>query len=204
MPVKEPVDGAYELIDMPGAEDLQILATTKSTSSHWHNRSGSKAPWWMVSIKTSKELLSSSVEGNSAYKNFAELYGFHVLAWREVSTDVSNQLFTSAMIRHEDCVILIPNGGYVAELENAMNSGTHITKIVIQGIGWFNNALKPFTTISFDNSFILAVVQDLDRAFIKFRVHCKSHTFFVYDQKGTSSGQSICSIKLDENTSDLA
>ncbi|MDR2464541.1 MAG: hypothetical protein LBD36_02975 [Holosporales bacterium] len=201
MPVNN--DNIYELVNVPGRNGLQISTVSKSTSPYRYNQSGSKSPWWMVSIKASKELLSSTVEGNSIYKNFAELYGFHIAAWREVSSDVSNQLFTSAMIQHEDVIILIPSGGYIADLENAMCSGTPVVKIIIQGTGWINNALKPFVTISFENSFILSVTQDGDRTFVTFRASEKSHTFFVHDQKGASKGQSVCTANLLENTSEL-
>ncbi|MDR0631471.1 MAG: hypothetical protein LBF66_02800 [Holosporales bacterium] len=193
----------YELISVPGTEDLRILTVAKSIGMPTEKATGSKTPWWMISIKGTKELLSSTVEGNSIYKNYAELYGFQIDVSREVASDVSNQLFTSAMIKHEDCIVLIPNGGYVAELENLMNSGKPVTKISIQGIGWYDNALKPFTSIVFDDSYIISVTHDLDRAFIRFRVQDKTHTFFVHDQKGKSSGQAMCALKLADNTSTL-
>jgi hypothetical protein len=193
----------YEVVKVPGSEDQCILAISKKIGMPTDKSVGSKTPWWMISMKGDKEILSSRVEGNSIFKDYAELYGFQIDASREVSTDVSNHLFTSAMIQHEDCIVLIPNGGYVAELENIMNSGKPVTKISIQGIGWYNNVLKPFTSIVFDNVFILAVTQDLDRVFIRFRVQDKTYTFFAHDQTGNSSGQSLCFIQLSNNTSTL-
>jgi hypothetical protein len=193
----------YEVVNVPGSEDLRILAVSKSIGMPTEKAIGSKTPWWMISIKGEKELLSSTVEGNSIYKNYAELYGFQIDVSREVSSDISNQLFTSAMIKHEDCIVLIPNGGYIAELENLMNSGKPITKVSIQGTGWYNNALKPFTTIVFDNCYIISITHDLDRAFVRFRVQDKTHTFFVHDQKGQSSGQSICTVMLGDNTNSV-
>jgi hypothetical protein len=194
----------YELVEMPGSEDLRIIAISKSVGRHPDNHAGSRTPWWMISINDGKEILCSTVDSSSPYKTYAELYGFHIDVSREVSSDIGNQLFTSAMIKHDDCIALIPNGGYIAELENIMNSGKPVKKITIQGIGWFSNALKPFTTIIFLDSYILAITHNLDRAFIRFRVKDKTHTFYVYDQKGTSSGQSICTVKLGDNTSELS
>lgn len=195
----------YELIDVPGEEDVRILAISRSTSHSHYNESGSKSPWWMISMKHGSELLSSTITGSrdstTVYNKFAELYGFHIESSRETVADLANQLFTSAMIKHEDCIVILPNGGYATDIENAMYTGKPMSEIKIICLGWFDGALNITQMIFFENSYIIALTHDLDRIVVKFRVQKKTYTYFDRNQDSTVvSGQAVCTLDLSENT----
>lgn len=207
-------DAIYELIEVPGADNIQILAVSRSTSQFHYTDVGSKSPWWMISMKraekknskTKKDILFSSLEGKEndkiKYENFAELYGFFIDAYRATNTDITNQLFTSAMIRHDDCIVLIPNGIYVADIENAQLTGKPFD-IVIICIGWIQGELHMYQKIEFKNAYVLSVNQALDRAFIRFRVQTKTWTFIPYTQEGEKKGQAICEVDFSKNSNKI-
>ena len=189
----------YEVVEIPGQDGDRILITTSSTSQYFNNPSGSKSPWWMISMQVDgKEILSSSVS-TKPFDTFAELYGFQIEASRTTSPDIGNKLITSAMIRHEDCIVVIPYGGYVANIENKMYAGTRIGIINISCLGWIKGKLEVYQRITFTNPFITSVTHDLDRAFVRFRVMKKNHSYIVFNQIGEKGGQSICVLDLAAN-----
>jgi hypothetical protein len=196
MQEKEP----YDLINVPGVDDFRLLVSNYNLENYRTEHAGSKTPWWMVSMKAGKELLCSTVKGNDKAKDYAELYGFQIEIRRESSRDLGNQLFTSAMIKHEDCIISIPNAGYAAELENYMYMGKPIKTITMMCLGWFAGKLEPYQKLVFSDSYLVGVTHDLDKLFVKFRIQNKTHIFTVYDRyTAVKGGQSTCSINFSTN-----
>src|SRR3569833_1151189 len=84
-----------------------------------------KSPEWMVKLD---DIVFSSV---SDFEDYCELFGWYAEAGRITSGDISNQLFTSATLCHSDIVIIIPSGGYAAQLQTQMNMGRMISKMTI-------------------------------------------------------------------------
>lgn len=194
----------YELVHVPGYSDLQILAVSRSVSPYHFYESGSKSPWWMISMKAKAELLSSSVDGKDGDITFAkcaELYGFQVDVSRRTEQTVSSQLFTSARIQHDDCIVLIPNGGYIADIETNMTNNTVLPLIHIVCVGWFEGKLQVYQKIKFEHSRVTQVIPDLDRVFVRFRVLKKTYTFIPFDQETSKKGgQAVCTIDISKNT----
>lgn len=205
----------YEMLDIPGHEGFQVLVVSRSTSHSSYNEEGSKSPWWGISMKCEgKEILTSTVVGEEGkgkgsrdakleYKNFAELYGFHISAFRYTLSDQANQLYTSSMIMHEDVVVVLPNAGYAATIENAMNVGNLMDEIYLICYGWFKGKLDISQSIKFENAYIITLTHDLDRIIVRFRAHRKNYTYYAWKQDGTADGQSVCELDLEKNTSKM-
>ncbi|MDR0633125.1 MAG: hypothetical protein LBF84_03225 [Holosporales bacterium] len=192
-------NGPYEIANVPGMGDLKVIVVSESTSQFFNNPNGSKSPWWMVSMKAdNKEVLSSTVTA-APYKDYTELFGFYIESYVVFSSTIANKLFVSSII-HEDCIIVIPNAGYVADLEQKMHSGVLFGMITIVCLGWIKGTLQVYHRITFTNSFLVSIIPDLDRAFVRFRVVKKNHTFIPFSQAGVKAGQSMCLIDLTTDT----
>ncbi len=134
----------YSLIQIPGRSDLRIPVVDDTSSSDGGGAlSGVQSPEWMVQIDS---LLTSAVEG---YTNYAQLFGWYGESSRYTSGDLSSSLFTSAMLRHSDLIIVIPNGGYAATIETLMNSGTPIQQLSIVRLGNINSQTVTLQTLKY-------------------------------------------------------
>lgn len=185
----------YELVTVPGEEDIQLLAVSRSTSHSHRNESGSKSPWWMVRIDIEgKEVTISNMDGKDdagvAFKTYAELFAFHIECSRDTDNEITNQLFTSGSLRHEDLIIYIYGADYITDIENAMHNGKTVTEITIVEIGLIKEQWAVFQKIVFNTSRVIKITHDLDRTFVFFRINKKTVTYTSYDQTGKKEGNS--------------
>lgn len=192
----------YELVDVPGAEDVKILALSRSTTHTHHDESGAKSPWWMICIEiagkaVTESLISGSADGLSL-KTFAELHGFHIEGGINDNCEITNQLFGSGTRRHDDVVVIMQNANYLADIENAMHNGKFLTKVTIVETGILKSSWAVFQKIVFEDNLVLSIVHDLDRVFVRFRIKKKTVTYTSYDLKGTKEGNA--SFELDFST----
>jgi hypothetical protein len=191
----------YDTIRVPGHEDISLLVVSSSTNNHDHTPAGSRTPWWMIKIQSDgKELMSSTIE---KYEKYGPLFGFLVESRRAVSSDSGNQLFTAARILHDDCFIVILNGGYVAALENKMHSGSLVGMIEMSSLAWINGELKICHRITFTNSPIKDIIYFGDYVIMRVRVTRKNHAFMPFDQKGVAKGNAICTLNMESNIAEL-
>ncbi|GHS96493.1 hypothetical protein AGMMS50296_2690 [Alphaproteobacteria bacterium] len=194
----------YEWVTIPGLGHTKLLTLSRSTNHDSYDAAGSKTPWWMVGMKKSgKDVFSSTIDGKAGdadLSKMAELFGFYEGMRRECSSESTGPLWTSEMTRHDDCILYIPNGGYAADLENAMYKGEPIETTTIVCLGWFAGKLQQYINLTFTDSYLVDKIDDLDRVFLRLRILEKSHTFTPYDQrKATSSGKSVCAMKFTED-----
>lgn len=182
----------YQVIDVPGLKGLKI--TTTDTSSP--DDRGVKSPEWMVKID---DLLKSSV---AEYNDHCELFGWYAESSRLTTGDISNQLFTSATLRHTDVTLLIPNGGHGAQLESKMNIGMPLEKITIVRLGNVQNLKVKLQVIEFGHCRIQNFQQQLDRLFIHVSPTTKQNTVFVYDNSGANQGQMVSKADYAQNTAE--
>jgi hypothetical protein len=192
-------NGPYEVADIPGMGGLKIIVVSGSTIPFFDNPSGSKSPWWMIEMRVDDKHVLSSTVTQKKYSNFAELFGFHVESRVVLSSTIANRLFISSII-HEDCIVVIPNGGYVADLEHKMYSGAVFNRISLVCLGWIKGKLEQYHRVTFLDSILVEITPDLDRVFVRFRVVKKKQTFIPFTQVGAKKGESICYINLRHNT----
>ena len=113
----------FQIVSLPGRKDFKI-ATTDTAGNN-----DIKSPEWMVRID---DLLQSSVLG---FENYVELFGWYGESSRFTNPDISGPLQTSATMRHSDLILIIPYGGYCAQLESNMNLGSGIATLTIVRLG---------------------------------------------------------------------
>lgn len=153
-----------------------------------------KSPEWMVSLD---DIVFSSV---TDFEDHCELYGWYAEAGRFTSGDVSNQLFTSATLCHSDIVIIIPGGGYAAQLQTQMNMGRMISKMTIVHLGNVEQTKVKLQEIVHDQCRIQNYQQQLDRLVLQIQVTAKTDTHFVYDRTGQIKGQMVTSVNYSQNS----
>jgi hypothetical protein len=186
----------FEIKKMPGRDNTQFLV--------FDSPPGAGTPMWMISID---DILSSNIAGEalfmflSEYSEYAQLFGFCIGVTRNVAEYAEDQLLSLSAVRHDDCVVYIPLGGYVATLEDLMYTGTVVNYVTIEGLGWYDGKFKPFTLIELEGSYIVEMTYDLDRVFIRFRVSTLTTTYFAYDHQGKAGGQAVCTVDLTSNSS---
>jgi len=88
----------YRIIDLPGKSKYRIATTDIDTPDD--ENPGVKSPEWMVKID---DLTKSNVEG---FDDHTELFGWYGESSRFTTGDISNNLFTSATLKHSDLIIL--------------------------------------------------------------------------------------------------
>lgn len=202
--MNEPNTDPYELIEIPGEEDIRVMALSRSTTHTHRDDSGSKSPWWMIQIEIdSKVVTVSTVIGNDdknvKLNTYAELYGFHIECSRDTSCEIANQLFTGGSLRHDDCIIILPNADYVTDIDNAMMDGDFLTKVTIIEIGAVKGAWAVFQKIVFETNLVHSLIYDLDRVIVKFRIKKKTVTYTSYKQDGSKEGNSELSIDFSDH-----
>lgn len=153
-----------------------------------------KSPEWMVKLD---DIVFSSIVD---YESYCELYGWYAEAGRFTSGDVSNQLFTSATLCHSDLIIIIPGGGYAAQLQTSMNMGRMIVQMTIVHLGNVEQEKVKLQEIVHDQCRIQNYQQQLDRIVLQIQVTAKTDTHFVYDRAGQIKGQMVTSVNYAQHS----
>jgi hypothetical protein len=182
----------YKIVELPGRSKFSIATTDVDNPDN--NPDGAKSPEWMIKIDA---LTNSAVDG---FNDYSELFGWHGESSRFTTGDISNNLFTSATLKHSDLVVLIPNGGYAATLETNMNTGTPINALTIVRLGNIKATKVKIQQIDYTNCFIQSFQQQLDRVILRLTVTTKTNTIFVYDTLGTNQGQVVSTVDYSKNT----
>lgn len=181
----------YQVVGMMGRTDrvVQVPITEDPSSDLQLVRS----PEWMVKLD---DIVFSSI---SNFEDYCELYGWYAEAGRFTSGDVSNQLFTSATLRHSDVIIIIPSGGYAAQLQTHMNLGRMIRQMTIVHLGNVEQSKVKLQEIVHDQCRIQNYQQQLDRLVLHIQVTAKTDTHFVYDRSGQIKGQMVTAVNYSQN-----
>lgn len=180
----------FQIVNLPGKRDFRI-ATTDSADA---DPSAIKSPEWMVKIDN---LLQSSVQG---YTNYVELFGWYAESGRFTSPDVSGPLLTSSTLRHSDLILIMPYGGYCAQLESNMNTGVSINNLNIIRLGNIGQMKIVLQSIEYKTCKIQNCQQQLDRMIIHVMIGSKTNTVYVYGQDGQSQGQMVSKVDYINNT----
>ena len=184
----------YTIIELPGKSKFRI-ATTDINQPDAEVK-GVKAPEWMVKMD---DLMKSEV---ADFNDHAELFGWYAESSRFTTGDISNNLFTSATLKHSDLILLLPNGGYSAQLETRMNTGTEVDSLTIVRLGNIKALKVKLQTIVYTNCRIQTFQQQLDRLILQLSVTTKENTIFVYDVNGESKGQVVSKVDYSKNTAE--
>ncbi|MBY0282265.1 MAG: hypothetical protein K2W94_08970 [Alphaproteobacteria bacterium] len=182
----------YKIIELPGKSNFRIATTDIENPEN--NPDGVKSPEWMIKID---DLTTSDVDN---FNGYTELFGWHGESSRFTTGDISNNLFTSATLKHSDLVVLMSNGGYAATLETNMNTGTPINVLTIIRLGNIKATKVTMQQIDYTNCFIQSFQQQLDRIILRLTVTSKTNTIFVYDKTGLNQGQVVSTVDYSKNT----
>lgn len=90
-----------------------------------------RSPEWIIKID---KLLSSNLTG---FEDYSELFGWNEESSRFTPGNLSNQLMSSATLKHSGLMILIPNGGHSAHIELKMNREFHLRSLISFAWGIF-------------------------------------------------------------------
>lgn len=179
----------FQIVNLPGKKDFRI-ATTDSSSS---DSSAVKSPEWMIKID---KLLQSSVEG---FQDYVELFGWYAESSRFTNPDVSGPLFTTSTLRHSDLILIIPYGGYCAQLESNMNLGVGISNLNIVRLGNIGQMKVTMQLIEYKTCKIQSCQQQLDRMILHVMIGSKTNTVYVYGQDGQNQGQMVSQVDYIQN-----
>ncbi|MDR1908128.1 MAG: hypothetical protein LBQ43_04705 [Holosporales bacterium] len=133
----------------------------------------------------SKPEATAKSGGSSIYRT--ELFGFTYDTLRETVGHSVNQLIASASIRHSDVVIIIQNGTYSPILEQYMNDGTLIKKMVIYRSGFIEGKRRLLEKRTFKDCYVTQFKQILDFLVLHVRVLYREETSYIYAQHGLTS-----------------
>lgn len=181
----------FQIVNLPGKKDFRIATTDRQPAE---DLGGIKSPEWMVKIDG---LLHSSVDG---YKEYVELFGWYAESSRFTNPDISGPLFTSATLRHSDLILIIPYGGYCAQLESNMNLGVNISNLNIVRLGNIGQMKVIIQMIEYKTCKIQSCQQQLDRMILHVMIGSKTNTVYVYGQDGQSQGQMVSQVDYINNT----
>ncbi|RZI45872.1 hypothetical protein [Candidatus Finniella inopinata] len=182
----------YTITEIPGKTNLRVATTDTTTPED----GGVKSPEWMIKID---DMLKSEVEN---FNDYCELFGWYGESSRLTTGDISNQLFTSATLKHSDLVIIIPNGGYGAQLETKMNLGIPLNEVQVVRLGNVKSTKVKLQVIDYTLCRIQSFQQQLDRLVICLNISAKTNTVFVYDVNGNNKGQMVNRVDYAKNTAE--
>ncbi|MDR0631062.1 MAG: hypothetical protein LBF66_00625 [Holosporales bacterium] len=180
-----PESQEYELLDIPGLDNLKIAITPKM-----RRESGDD-----TGVRTREWTLTMDMIFIPAL--FIELFGWYAESERETGTDVGNQLFTSSSIKHSELVVVIPCGRHLATLENKLAGGEKISKVVITRfirMGLFIEL--PIQITIFRGCYITMVQQYLDYLIVRLRISKKTVICTAFDQEGFPSGVGMFNVSF--------
>lgn len=182
----------YQVVGLMGRADRAVQVPIADDPSNEFQ--SVRSPEWMIKFD---DIVFSSI---SDFEDHCELYGWYAEAGRFTSGDVSNQLFTSATLRHTDVIVIIPSGGYAAQLQTQMNMGRMISQMTIVHLGNVEQTKVKLQEIVHDQCRIQNYQQQLDRLVMHIQVTAKTDTHFVYDRKGQIKGQMVTSVNYSQNS----
>lgn len=182
----------YTITEIPGKTKLRVATTDTTTPAD----GGVKSPEWMIKID---DMLQSEVEN---FNDYCELFGWYGESSRLTTGDISNQLFTSATLKHSDLVIIIPNGGYGAQLETKMNLGIPLNVVQVVRLGNVKSTKVKLQVIDYTLCRIQSFQQQLDRLVLCLSITGKTNTVFVYDVNGSNKGQMVSHVDYAKNTAE--
>lgn len=179
----------YQIVSLPGSSNLKVASVDIKNSED----GGVKSPEWMVSIDGH---LKSTITG---FETSAELFAWHGESSRFTTGDISGQHFTSATLKHSDLVLQINNGGHGPELEQKMNKGILLEKIMITRLGNVQQVKVKLQEILYETSRLQKFQQELDRIWLFFTITKRTNTVFVYDNGGQGQGQMVSMVDYSKN-----
>jgi hypothetical protein len=172
------------ITDLPGKKNIKMATTDQTVPEDITVRS----PEWMIKIDA---LLSSNLEG---FEDYAELFGWNEESSRFTPGNLSNQLLSSATLKHSGLTILISNGGHSANIELKMNRGIPLDLIEIVRLGNIKDVKVKLQVLEYSACWIQTFQQELDRIIVSCSISKKKNTIYVYDNSGASKGQIVSEV----------
>jgi hypothetical protein len=155
-----------------------------------------RSPEWMVKID---DLLSSNLDG---YRDYSEIFGWNEESSRFTPGNLSNQLLSSATLKHSGLMILIPNGGHSAQIELKMNRGVPLDLITIVRLGNIQDTKVKLQELEYRICWIQSFQQQLDRIIVTVSVSIKKNTIYIYDTDGGNKGQIVSEVNYIQGSVD--
>lgn len=180
------VDADYDLIPVPGEENLHIAVVPAFYRSQHQDDVGVRYASWTLTADTL-----------FLPKPFEELFGWYAESGRETGTDIGNQLFTGGSLRHSELIVVIPNGKHLATFENKLSNGSPIKTVVIthlSRLGLPQGLPVPIQINTFHNCHVTGVQQYLDALIVRFRIQKKFVECTTFSQEGHPAGVGYYSI----------
>jgi hypothetical protein len=154
----------------------------------------SRSPEWMIKIGD-KSPKGSNVTGKETY---VEVFGWSGAVSRSSSPNLGGQHHSTATLIHTDLVVIIPMGGYVAQITNAMANGEVIPQIDLERLANIEKVLQVVQTIVFKVCRIQSVKQQIEQAVITIQIQQRTDTIKVYGQDGKAAGQVVSDIDFSK------
>jgi hypothetical protein len=175
----------YTITDLPGRKNIKMATTDKVGSS---DDITVRSPEWIIKIDN---LLSSNL---AEFERYAELFGWDEESSRFTPGNLSNQLLSSASLKHSGLTILIANGGHSPNIELKMNRGIPINLIEIIRLGNINDVKIKLQVLEYKTCWVQSFQQELDRVIITLSISKKKNTMYVYDKNGGNRGQMVSEV----------
>lgn len=157
------------------------------------NAEGSSA-----SVSRTPELLISATKLTesknlpSEYSKFIELYGYYSEKSRYVSGNLAGSLVSSASVKANELVIIIPNGVHGPLLEERIYNGKLITQITIERIGWIEGEIKKMREMEFHDVRLISYQQNISFLTISCQFSIESLKINKFSQEnGTPQGSKV-------------
>ncbi|MDR2464487.1 MAG: hypothetical protein LBD36_02685 [Holosporales bacterium] len=180
----------YTITDLPGKKQVKMAITDVAETSDVTVRS----PEWIIKID---DLLSSQLGG---FEDYSELFGWNEESSRLTPGNLSNQLMSSASLKHSGLTILIPNGGHSAQIELKMNRGIPLNLIEIVRLGNIQEVKIKLQVLEYKNCWIQSFQQQLDRIIVTLSISSKKNTVYIYDSTGANKGQMVSEVSYIQGT----
>ncbi len=176
---------SFVITDLPGKKAIKMATTDVNEQN---DDITVRSPEWIIKID---KLLSSNLTG---FEDYSELFGWNEESSRFTPGNLSNQLMSSATLKHSGLMILIPNGGHSAHIELKMNRGVPLEVINIVRLGNIQDAKVKLQLLEYHQCWIQSFQQQLDRIIVTLSVSSKKNTIYVYDNNGTNKGQIVSEV----------
>lgn len=154
-------------------------------------------PEWMVQIGDGILASASTVAGDNDYggNGYVELLKWEARSSRDVRGLSTNQMLSSASLRHSHVEIHIPIGDYLPVLETKMHTAEELATITIVRLGNFaGQQMQEVQNIVFNECQIVFFEQSGDILILGFRFNSKTNTFTSFSQTGEQLGNAANSV----------
>jgi hypothetical protein len=150
----------------------------------------SRSPEWLIMLDDLTDK-ASNVKGKEGY---VEVFGWTGAMSRSSSPNIGGEHYSTATLIHTDLVVVMPMGSYVTKLNQTMANGVVVKNVTLERLGNIGEVLQVIQSILFETCRIQSVQQQIDKVVVTIQVQKRTDTINVYNQDGTSAGQTVSTI----------